>query len=375
MKVVFVGDLFLGGDLIGKDLKSCINVKKFHEADYRVVNLEHPISDIEEKASKSTLFTGSEVLETLKNSGINAVNLANNHIHDKLDGGILDTFRNLDKVNVSYFGAGVNLTESKKPHWINKRLCILGYCQFNSPTLNDIRLATEHTPGVAPLILEDINKDLNLLPIGTKAILYFHWGREHVWFTQRKNIELAKSLLKNDKVAMVLGTHPHRIQGYLSNKNKKAFFSIGNFLFPNFHIKPRTEVVNGGLKNKLNKKIDITRQYHTVDKITYKKWRFVNRVSQLIEYDTETEQAHHYFLYQEDNRPNVKELKGLPLKIFVVFTKYINIIYRLPKIIYIPLERFFSKSRFIVWRLQIMIFRIKQIGIFGFLKRRFGKNE
>ena len=48
---------------------------------------------------------------------------------------------------------------------------------------------------------------------------------------------------------------------------------LGNFLFPNFFIKPPAQIYNP--KN-IPEKIDITRQYHKVFKQTYKKWRWIN---------------------------------------------------------------------------------------------------
>ncbi|SHI49794.1 CapA family protein [Pseudozobellia thermophila] len=373
MKIVFVGDVFLGGDLTAKELKSCIDVKRFHHADYKIINLEHPISDAHNIADKSVLFTGSEVLETLKRSGINAVCLANNHIHDKLDIGILETIENLRKHRISFFGAGRNLHEAKKPLWVDNNLCLLGYCQFNSPTLNNIQLATENSPGVAPLTLEGIESDLDKIPNDSKAILYLHWGREHVWFTQYKNIELAKKLLKNDKVALIVGTHPHRVQGFLSVNNKRAYFSLGNCLFPNFLIKPSIEVVNQALDIALTKKVDVTRQYHSVSKLTYKKWRFVNRVSQLVEYDTESKTIDHIFLYQQDDFPVVKELTGIPRFLFVIIVNYLNVLYRFPKLIYRPMEKLFSSIRFKIWRVQVILFKMRQMGFVHSIKKRFQK--
>ncbi|CAM3419122.1 CapA family protein [Zobellia roscoffensis] len=371
MKVVFVGDVFLGGDLIAKELKSCIDITRFHDADFKIINLEHPVSDSHKIADKSVLFTGSEVLETLKNSGINAVCLANNHIHDKLDAGILETIENLRKYKIASFGAGKDLNEAKKPLWIKDSLCLLGYCQFNSPTLNNIQVATKNSPGVAPLTLEGIESDLNKIPNGSKAILYMHWGREHVWLTQYKNIVLAKKLLKNDKVALIVGTHPHRVQGFLSANNKRAYFSLGNCLFPNFLIKPSIEAVNRPLNIDLIKKIDVTRQYHSVSKLTYKKWRFVNRVSQLVEYDTKTKIVDHTFLYQQDDFPVVKELTGIPRFLFVAIVNYLNVMYRVPKLIYNRLEFLFSTIRFKIWRFQIIWFKIRQMGFVSSIKKRF----
>src|SRR5690606_34099170 len=115
MKIVFAGDLFLGGDLINFDLSDAIKVDAFHKADLRILNLEHPISDSEGIAKKSALYVGTSVLHSLKTAKIGAVSLANNHIHDKLEKGIEDTIYNLKNINIQSFGAGMNIKSAREP--------------------------------------------------------------------------------------------------------------------------------------------------------------------------------------------------------------------------------------------------------------------
>jgi hypothetical protein len=52
MKVVFAGDLFLGGDLLNKFVESIVYSNTFTNADIKIVNLEQPISDSELIADK-----------------------------------------------------------------------------------------------------------------------------------------------------------------------------------------------------------------------------------------------------------------------------------------------------------------------------------
>jgi poly-gamma-glutamate synthesis protein (capsule biosynthesis protein) len=59
MRIIFTGDLFLGGDLSGKDATNIINVAEFHSADKKNVNLEQPISDNKYVEDKCTIYTGS----------------------------------------------------------------------------------------------------------------------------------------------------------------------------------------------------------------------------------------------------------------------------------------------------------------------------
>ena len=364
MKVIFSGDLFLGGDLIDQNLRDNILIKSFHEADMRIVNLEHPISNNSFFQEKCVLYTEEDSVKQLVNSNINAVNIAHNHIHDKGDSGITDTINILKKNGIGYFGAGENIEEARKPFKINEDLYVLGYCQFNSPTLNNIQIAEKNKPGINPLIKENIIEDIEKLPENVKVVLFFHWGREHVWFTQYKNIELSRYLLKNNKVAHIIGSHPHRIQGVLSYGNKKACYSLGNFLFPNFYMSSPSVYIPKPEKD-LN--FDVTKQYHSVQKLTYKKWRLVNRISNLVELDTNNSSLNHIFSLQDFNSPIVTQIVGVKRLIVIAFIKFISLFYLLPKRIYILIEYTTSTLKFFIWYFQILLFKIRKYGLKWFV--------
>ena len=117
------------------------------------------------------------------------------------------------------FGAGKNIQEAKIPYHI-KNIVVLGYCEFDKIYLNQIVVASK-SGYVNPLRYENIIDDLNKLNHGTKAILYFHWGREHVFLPTYDDIQLVKKLLEDERVLLIVGMHPHRPQGYIEHNNKK----------------------------------------------------------------------------------------------------------------------------------------------------------
>lgn len=366
MKIIFTGDLFLGGDLLNKPANSIIESEIFISADKRIVNLEQPISDNEFVVDKCTLYTGSFATKQLKQLNIDAVNLAHNHIQDKEKDGIGETIAHLDNSYISHFGAGKDIFEAKKPYWIDANSCILGYCEFGRPYLKQIQVATDQEPGVNPLRYESIINDLNQLPEGTKAILYFHWGREHVWLPPAYDIELAKKLLEDDRVLLIVGMHCHRVQGYIEHKGKRAYMSLGNFLFPNFYISPPTQIA---YPDSLPEKYMITRQYHRVSKLTYKKWRIANRVSLILEYNTKKQNIRHVPVIQEDGDPKVRELTGISKKIVLLWVSLLSKFYKLPYALYNPLENINSFIVYKLWRCQIIIFQIRQYGLIYCIKK------
>ena len=359
MKIIFTGDLFLGGDLNKQIGKNFIRSPSFWKADKVVVNLESPLSDNLEKADKGVLFAHPDSAKNLKLWNVSAVNLANNHIQDKGIDGIYDTFNTLNKYSIPYFGAGKNINEARQPYFLDENLCVIGFCQSKAPTLNFIQEAEENIPGVNILTYKHIDEILTELPSNAKAILHFHWGQEHLWLTQPDIIKLAKKCLKNPKVEMIIGMHPHRIQGKIVEGGKSAYLCLGNFLFPNFYIDKPAELSYPEI---IPKKIDVTYQYHKVNKLTYKKWKFKNRLSYLVEYDTLKRSSKIIPVLQDINEPVIKELEGVRARLVLLLFNCLTLMHRLPNSIYFPLHKLNSILSRRKWALFNRIFWIKQNG-------------
>jgi poly-gamma-glutamate synthesis protein (capsule biosynthesis protein) len=332
-QIVFSGDLFAGGDLLKYEPQpEFINIDEYWEADQRVVNLENPFANHIEPADKSTLYSGPEGVKYLNEFGVDVTVLANNHIHDLGDQGIIDTIRILERNDIGHVGAGKTIRQAEEPYWLSDEIALLGYCQFGERFLSEVQPATEDTPGVNPLSWKKVNKDLEKLPKGTSAFLYIHWGREHVWLPPQKNIRLAKKLLQDNRVAGVIGSHAHLPQGYLEGgQNQRAYFSLGNFLFPNFSIEPRTQLVYPPQEKVPEYH---TKGYHRVEAQTYKTWPTLNRISLLAKLDVEDGELTHVPVVQGNCEPIVTDI-GPPACHFV--NKIIEILskhYRSPSMLY-----------------------------------------
>ena len=252
---------------------------------------------------------------------------------------------------------------AKKPYYIADNLCLLAYCEFGKPYIKQILVASDESPGVNPLRYDNIIKDLDLLPAKVKAVLYFHWGREHVFLPPYNDILLAKKLLEHDKVALIIGSHAHRIQGYIEHNNKRAYMCVGNFLFPNFVINPPTQIANGVLKYN---NMEITKCYHSVFRPTYKEWNFISRLSIIVTYIPDTGEFNHIGCRRLDKKPIVMELPKHQQIILKAWLSFLSRIYRLPKGVYFSLEKLNTKGFYLKWNFKIKFFKIKQfIRIYG----------
>jgi len=212
-------------------------------ADVAMVNLECPFTDRGEPLPKNFNFRARpEMVEILKAGQVDAVTLANNHLKDYGDEGVLDTIATLDRANIAHFGAGANLAEARRPLILKRqgvRLGFLGYYFQADPDMIEPEAvyATDQSPGVAGcykdvecmerMLSEDI---ASLMPQVDAVIPYFHWGKEGSSWVRDYQLRLAHRSIELGCRA-VLGAHPHRLQGVEMYRGAPIFYSLGNFVF------------------------------------------------------------------------------------------------------------------------------------------------
>lgn len=181
----------LGGDLmIGRLIDEYLNTHppscvwgNLHpllgKMDLNLVNLETTLTHSEEIVPKVFNFKASpEKVAVLKEGPIHVVNIANNHILDFSEKGLLETIKTLDKAHIPHVGAGKDLASAKEPVIIEKKgikIGILG-CTDNEPDWK----ASRSSPGVNYIEVGDLKalrssivalrKQVDLL------ILSIHWG-------------------------------------------------------------------------------------------------------------------------------------------------------------------------------------------------------
>lgn len=193
-------------------------------------NLEGPITG---RSGKQDLLpiqlkSDEKSIELLKY--FSAVSLANNHIFDYGMNGFIDTIDYLKKSNLRCWGAGRNACDANSPLEIEKgipeKIAFITGTRWKN--------ATSHRPGTASFQGHASNiKDLKRK--GYFVLYYPHWGYEYISIPPpdvrshaRKMIELG--------VDLIIGTHPHVLQGYEEYRGKYIFYSLGNFLFHHKHI-------------------------------------------------------------------------------------------------------------------------------------------
>ena len=184
----------------------------FSEDDVTIANLETTFTDSNDKADKQFNFKApSDYAKSLTLGSIEGVNLANNHIYDYKEKGFQDTKLALEKENINYFGEG-----SK---WITKiKEQSFGFLGYRGWSLDKA-------------FLDNLKKDITELKDNNSVVVInFHWGNENQYYPIPAQKELAHFAIDNG-ADIILGHHPHVIQGIEQYKNRIIAYSLGNFCF------------------------------------------------------------------------------------------------------------------------------------------------
>ena len=209
-------------------------VKPYLEtADLAFVNLEGPISDKGTKlAWKEYTFRSRTALASgLAAAGVDVVSMANNHAVDCGPTALLDTIARLDKVGIAHAGAGDDLSAARAAAMVDTPAGKVAVLAFTDKYAGGFAAGTDH-PGVATI--SDGTKVLAAIAAAHKkadfVIVSFHWGTEYT--SQAAGYQRALAHKAIDAGAdLILGHHPHVIQGLEVYHDRLIAYSLGDFVF------------------------------------------------------------------------------------------------------------------------------------------------
>ncbi len=186
----------------------------FSEDDLTVVNLEGPLTTALDAKVKQFAFKGDPSYVNILTSGdIEAVTLANNHSEDYFAQGIEETKFILKENNINYFGLGEKSVVDSN----GIKVGLLGYNgwpeNYNQENLDSMKDD-----------IESLKKEANMV------VVYFHWGEERSYNPNQVQKDFAHSAIDSG-ADVVMGSHPHVLQGIEKYKEKYVSYSLGNFCF------------------------------------------------------------------------------------------------------------------------------------------------
>ena len=234
VSLLFGGDVTLTNsysDKVGRDHQwSFSQLPELREADISMVNLEAPFTQQNQilPGKKFNFKAPIENVQVLQNGGIDIVNLANNHAMDYQGAGLSDTLATLEKAGIQSVGAGTDLTKARRPIVMEvkgQRVAYLGYYDA------DLHAATSTTPGTNPRHNDRVAADIKALRSQVDWIVVnYHWGEELAKYPGDWQIDLARFTV-DQGADLVVGHHPHVLQGAEVYKGRPIVYSLGNFIF------------------------------------------------------------------------------------------------------------------------------------------------
>ncbi|MFN8517609.1 MAG: CapA family protein, partial [Chloroflexia bacterium] len=207
---------------------------RLKEADLTIADLECSISDRTEKPEDPFTFyftTNAAAVEGLVLAGIDGMSLANNHSMNFGKIGLEDTLATLKANGIKAFGGGMTIDEARKPGIFEVKGVKFFFLGYDGITAADYG-AGPTWPGTCPLdtklLLEDIAA---AKAAGADLVIpFFHWSEEYVAVPSVYMRRVAHQAI-DAGAAMVIGSHPHWVQGTEWYKGKPILYSLGNFVF------------------------------------------------------------------------------------------------------------------------------------------------
>ncbi|MGE7686134.1 CapA family protein [Peribacillus simplex] len=212
----------------------------FSTSDYVSGNYEHTalkeeVSNYKGADTPIRLNSNTSGVQAVKDAGFSVMSLANNHMMDYEEQGLLDTIDEFKSTDMHYVGVGSNTTEAKN--------------SIDYADVNGVRVATlgftdvygkDAVSKTDKAGLLNSNPDLLFEMIGKArdakqgnadlVVVNMHWGQEYSTSTTARQKDLAKAII-DAGADIIIGHHPHVLQSFDVYKDGIIFYSLGNFIF------------------------------------------------------------------------------------------------------------------------------------------------
>ena len=211
--------------LVGEKLLSTLQ-----EADYRIFNMEVPLTDTYTPIAKCgpALIAPTATVAGYKALGVDLLTLANNHILDQGEQGLFSAMRVLEENGIAYVGAGNNLAEAEKPYIFvvdGKKIGVYGCAE------HEFTIADENLPGANPFDpLESLDHIVALKGQCDYVIVLYHGGKEHYRYPS-PNLQKTCRKIVEKGADLVICQHSHCIGCEEKYQGGTIVYGQGNFLF------------------------------------------------------------------------------------------------------------------------------------------------
>jgi len=254
VKLIAVGDIMLGDHpvCIGHGVRSKVEKYGFDypftqigslikTSDIAIGNLECALSDIGYdiyKLEKSELRGSPFSAVSLKNAGFDVLSIANNHTLQHGSDVFWDTVENLNRNKLFALGLNYSGNESNVFSFYkeNVKIAIISY-SFRLE--KHYRGKIPYAIGNEEIVCRQIRKlayDFDII------ILSLHWGSEYLNYPSYEQIMMGHKFIEAG-VHLVIGHHPHVLQGVEKYKHGYIAYSLGNFVFDKWQNNARETII------------------------------------------------------------------------------------------------------------------------------------
>ena len=174
----------------------------------------------------------------MKKYNFAAMSVANNHAMDFGRAAFIEGLKILGRSGISYGGGGKNKKEAFDGAIIESKGMKIGFIAFSGVIPDVDWYAGEKRPGIIgaykvhePEVLEAVSSLASRCDI---LVVSVHWGKEGTRVPGTGEIELGHKLVDSG-ADVVMGHHPHVVQGFEKYNDKLILYSLGNFIFTTSH--------------------------------------------------------------------------------------------------------------------------------------------
>lgn len=223
-------------------------------AEITVANLESTLSTDGTATQGGDSFGATpRVLRGLDSAGFDLVSLANNHVGDYGDRALRQTLDRLRADDLPYVGAGRTLSEARRPAVLTRDGVRIGFLATDSigetPAATGRRAGTNRLdmpPRTGPLdraALRRVTGDIRRLKRHVDVVVVIpHWGTQYTHRPEPSQRTAAAAFARAG-ADLVVGGHPHWVQGWERVGASTVVHSLGNFVFDmDFQTKTREGV-------------------------------------------------------------------------------------------------------------------------------------
>lgn len=200
------------------------------ESDLSIVNLECPATDCDKPITKCGPCLKAEIrdIALVKDAGFNLISIANNHIKDYGEKGVIDTIEACNANNVAYLGAGENSKKAKSARFFdikNKRIGVISFAE------EEFNLAYENEAGAnffdvyeSPEYIAKCKNECDFL------IVLYHGGIEHYSYPSEMLQKKCRMLVRFGADAVIC-QHSHCIGTYENYEGGYILYGQGNGVY------------------------------------------------------------------------------------------------------------------------------------------------